>query len=258
MLRGCCKDVASSSSRHAPPRGPLRGCCSRNPTVLHGRGDESAAGEPDHCQSATCARSTSDEPIWMAQVELISSKPRLEPREGSLHHVFHHQAPTGQPGHGIGPHRHVGRGSHAHGGPGGEAVGAIVDTDILVPQRLREGHRCHSVAADGTTPGTEWVSNVTRSSRRRTRSSRRRASFTASAAKDAYVFSRLGGYSATFPTNGFTTSVDIYLDMSVERVRRHRPSVRLGLGHQQRVPADTAATSSSTSAPTRPFPASSW
>ena len=28
------------------------------------------------------------------------------------------------------------------------------------------------------------------------------------------MFTRLGGYSATFPTNGFTTSVDIYLDMS--------------------------------------------
>ena len=42
----------------------------------------------------------------------------------------------------------------------------------------------------------------------------RRAAWHASAAKDAYVFTRLGGYSGTFPTNGFTTSVDIYLDMS--------------------------------------------
>ena len=31
------------------------------------------------------------------------------------------------------------------------------------------------------------------------------------------MFSRLGGYSGTFPTNGFTTSVDIYLDMSQKR-----------------------------------------
>ena len=161
MLRGCCKDVASSSSRHAPPRGPLRGCCSRNPTVLHGRGDESAAGEPDHCQSATCARSTSDEPIWMAQVELISNKPRLEPREGSLHHVFHHQAPTGQPGHGIGPHRHVGRGIHAHGGPGSEAVGPP-STPTSSYHNGFEKATDVTIPADGTTPGTEWVSNVTR------------------------------------------------------------------------------------------------
>ena len=50
----------------------MRGCCSRNPTVLHGRGDESAATEPDHCRSASSARSTPDEPTWMAQGGLIS------------------------------------------------------------------------------------------------------------------------------------------------------------------------------------------
>ena len=38
--------------------------------------------------------------------------------------------------------------------------------------------------------------------------------FYATAAKDAFAFTRLGGYSDTFPTNGYTTSVDIYLDMS--------------------------------------------
>ena len=31
---------------------------------------------------------------------------------------------------------------------------------------------------------------------------------------DAYAFTRHGGYSSTFPTNGYTTSVDIYLDMT--------------------------------------------
>lgn len=34
------------------------------------------------------------------------------------------------------------------------------------------------------------------------------------AGKDAYTYSRLGGYSDTFPADGYTTSVDIYLDMS--------------------------------------------
>ena len=37
---------------------------------------------------------------------------------------------------------------------------------------------------------------------------------------DAYAFTRLGGYSSTFPTNGYTTSVDIYLDMRHGRHRR--------------------------------------
>ena len=36
----------------------------------------------------------------------------------------------------------------------------------------------------------------------------------ARAAKDAYAFSRLGGYSSTFPAGGYTTSIDIYLAMS--------------------------------------------
>ena len=31
------------------------------------------------------------------------------------------------------------------------------------------------------------------------------------------MFTRLGGYSSTFPTNGYTTSVDIYLDMAQKR-----------------------------------------
>ena len=38
------------------------------------------------------------------------------------------------------------------------------------------------------------------------------------AGKDAYAFSRLNGYSDTFPANGYTTSVDIYLDMSKNQV----------------------------------------
>jgi hypothetical protein len=37
------------------------------------------------------------------------------------------------------------------------------------------------------------------------------------AGPDAYAFSRLGGYSSTFPGRGYTTSVDIYLDMSTNR-----------------------------------------
>jgi len=38
------------------------------------------------------------------------------------------------------------------------------------------------------------------------------------AEKDASSFSRLGGYSDTFPANGYTVSVDIYLDMSKNQV----------------------------------------
>ena len=38
------------------------------------------------------------------------------------------------------------------------------------------------------------------------------------AGKDAYAFSRLGGYSDEFPENGYTTSVDIYLDTSKNQV----------------------------------------
>ena len=33
--------------------------------------------------------------------------------------ISHHQAPAGQPGFGIGPHRHDGRGIRARGDPGG-------------------------------------------------------------------------------------------------------------------------------------------
>ena len=36
----------------------------------------------------------------------------------------------------------------------------------------------------------------------------------ATAATNVFAFTRLGGYSATFPTKGYTTSADIYLDMS--------------------------------------------
>ena len=49
----------------------------------------------------------------MAQGELISDSRGWNREKDRCTHDFHHQAPAGQPGHGIRPHRHDGRGNRA-------------------------------------------------------------------------------------------------------------------------------------------------
>ena len=126
-------------------------------------------------------------------------QPRLEPREGSLHHDSHHQAPAGQPGFGVGHRRHDGRGSRARRGPRRAAPSikylngfenasntSEAQGDLRRdPRRRDEGISC-------------GVGQVVRHAH----------------PPAADVFTRQGGYSSTFPTKGYTTSVDIYLDVT--------------------------------------------
>ena len=70
------------------------------------------------------------------------------------------------------------------------------------------------VIADASTP-RQAMFDVTRVASRTNAIKAASGKWYATAATDAYVFTRLGGYSTTFPTNGYTTSVDIYLDMTM-------------------------------------------
>lgn len=77
-------------------------------------------------------------------------------------------------------------------------------------------HNGFEKEADVSSPAstdTEDMFNVTRVEKTKEFHPRAGRWF-AIAGLDAYAFSRLGGYSSTFPTGGYTTSVDVYLDMS--------------------------------------------
>lgn len=73
-------------------------------------------------------------------------------------------------------------------------------------------------AIDAVTPddgGTEAMFNVTRVASGTNGITSSSGSWHATAATNAGSFTRLGGYSSTFPVGGYTTSIDVYLDMSV-------------------------------------------
>ena len=114
-----------------------------------------------------------------------------------LLHVSHHQAPAGQPGFGIGPDRHDGRGSRARAtlaaSPSIKYFNGFENaSNTTEAKAIFEVTRVAGTKASSAASG-RWYA---------TRAPRRRR------------VHPQGGYSSTFPTKGYTTSVDIYLDVT--------------------------------------------
>ena len=162
----------------------------------------------------------------------------LEPHEGALLHDLNQQAPAGQPGHGVGHGRHVGRGIHARCGPcGGPSIkysnGFENSSNTSEDEAIFEVTRVAGTKAVPAASG-KWY---------------------ATAPTGGEVFTRQGGYSSTFPTRGYTTSVDIYLD--VNKATGRSTSASTGARRSTSPTAPITVTSSSTSAATRTILASS-
>ena len=214
MLRGCCKGLASSVV--ATPwryEGALRGCCSRDPTVLLGRGDESAATEPDHCRSATSARSTPDEPIWMAQGDSSQTSRGWNREKDHALMTFITKRRLASLVSASAMVATLAVASMPVAALAAKPAAGATPSTTRVPQRLRESQQRHvlrvrqygDVRRDPRRLGTSGITAAS-------------GSWYATAAQGTpTLFTRFGGYSNTFPTNGYTTSVDVYLD-----VTRHR------------------------------------
>ena len=195
-----------------PARHAARFLQSRSRLLL-GRGDDWRTPSPT-IVGAHPPQSTPDEPTLSARRGLISNHAAEPARRITHTDDSHHQAPAGQPGFGVGlvATLAVAESPAATLARSRRTVGA----DSVVLQRLREGHRCRSRS---DVPPRATMFNVTRDAGK-TGDQGCVGSLVCHGRdqRTAFAFTRLGGYNGTFPTNGYTTSVDVYLDMAQNSV----------------------------------------